>query len=65
MGVLKWQLLYRHLRDMHKVSLTLEDSIRLVSLLVSELELEHTYMKIGKPVEDQADSLLNRNEESA
>ncbi len=65
MGVLKWQLLYRHLRDMHKVSLTLEDSIRLVSLLVSELELEHTYMKTGKPVEDQADSLLNRNEESA
>ncbi len=65
MDVLKWQSLDRHLRDMHKVSLMLEDSIRLASLLVSELESEHTYMKTGKCLEDPADSLLNRNEESA
>ncbi len=58
----KWQSLDRQLQDIFKISLELEDSIRLVLLLVSELGSERTYMKIGN-TEDQEAFSLNRNEE--
>ncbi len=65
MGDKMWQLLNQRLKVILALNLELEASIHSASQLVQELESAHTYMKIGKLVEDPADSLLNRNEESA
>ncbi len=58
------QLLWdQQLSKILEIVFKLEDSIRLASQLVSGLESERIYMKIGNQDADQELSSLNRNEE--
>lgn len=59
----KWQSLDRLCKDMLDLSFKLEDSIRLASQLVSQLELVVTSTRTGNFI--QVEDLANRNEELA